>query len=167
MFRVSMPIVLLTLAACAPVAPVESAADAPAGASTDAASSSDSSDGTTAAAPGGVSDGGQASSDGAPGAVEGGAGGSRGSGSGEVQPVPPEQIRVGPGLDEDTCKADAAQGMIGRSASEAVVKDAMRVTGAKSVRVIPHDGMVTMDYRGDRLNIQLDEQGKIVAITCG
>jgi Peptidase inhibitor I78 family len=98
---------------------------------------------------------------GTPGAVEGS------TGSGEVQPVPEEQIRVGPGLGEESCKAEAAQGMIGRSASEAVVKDATRATGAKSVRVIPHDGMVTMDYRGDRLNIQLDEQGKIVAITCG
>jgi hypothetical protein len=156
MFRVSMPIVLLTLAACAPVAPVESAADAPAGASADAVADSGSgADGTTATSPGdGVSDG-------APGAVEGS------TGSGEVQPVPEEQIRVGPGLGEESCKAEAAQGMIGRSASEAVVKDATRVTGAKSVRVIPHDGMVTMDYRGDRLNIQLDEQGKIVAITCG
>ncbi len=155
MFRISMPVVLLTLAACAPVAPVESAADAPAGASADAASGSDSAPGAD------ITDGGQTSAGGAPGAVEGS------TGSGEVQPVPQEQIRVGPGLGEESCKAEAAQGMIGRSASEAVVKDATRVTGAKSVRVIPHDGMVTMDYRGDRLNIQLDEQGKIVAITCG
>jgi hypothetical protein len=157
MFRVSMPIVLFTLAACSPVAPVESAADAPAGASADAVADSGSgADMTTATSPGG---GGV--TDGASGAVEGS------TGSGEVQPVPEEQIRVGPGLGDESCKAEAAQGMIGRSASEAVVKDATRVTGAKSVRVIPHDGMVTMDYRGDRLNIQLDEQGKIVAITCG
>ena len=156
MFRASMPIVLLTLAACAPVAPVESATDTPAGASADAVANSGSgADGTTATGPGG------GVSDGASGAVEGS------TGSGEVQPVPEELIRVGPGLGEEPCKAEAAQGMVGRSASEAVVKDATRVTGAKSVRVIPHDGMVTMDYRGDRLNIQLDEQGKIVAITCG
>ncbi len=157
MFRVSMPIVLLTLAACAPVTPVESAADAPAGASADAVSGSDGgiSDGATATTPGG------GVTDGAPGAVEGS------TGSGDMQPVPEEQVLAGPGLGDESCKAEAAQGMIGRSASEAVVKDARRVTGATSVRVIPHDGMVTMDYRGDRLNIQLDEQGKIVAITCG
>lgn len=128
MTRLSMPIVLLTLAACAPMAPnASSKSDAPPEA----------------------------------GAVEGS------PGSGEVQPVPEEQIRVGPGLGEETCNAEAAQSLVGRSASEAVVKQAVAASGAKSVRVIPHDGMVTMDYRGDRLNIQLDEQGKIVAITCG
>lgn len=128
MTRLSMPIVLLTLAACAPMAPnASSKSDAPPEA----------------------------------GAVEGS------PGSGEVQPVPEEQIRVGPGLGEETCNAEAAQSLVGRSASEAVVKQAVAASGAKSVRVIPHDGMVTMDYRGDRLNIQLDEHGKIVAITCG
>jgi hypothetical protein len=128
MTRLSMPIVLLTLAACAPMAPnASSKSDAPPEA----------------------------------GAVEGS------PGSGEVQPVPDEQIRVGPGLGEDACNAEAAQSLVGRSASEAVVKQATTASGAKAVRVIPHDGMVTMDYRGDRLNIQLDEQGKIVAITCG
>jgi hypothetical protein len=88
-------------------------------------------------------------------------------GTGEAVPVPDEQIRVGPGLGEAACKPEAAQGLVGRSSGDEVVKDAMRLTGAKAVRVIPHDGVVTMDYRGDRLNIQLDEQGKIVAITCG
>lgn len=128
MSRLSMPFVLLTLAACAPMAPsASSKSDTPPEA----------------------------------GAVEGS------PGSSEVQPVPDEQIRVGPGLGENACNAEAAQSLVGRSASEAVVKQATTTSGAKTVRVIPHDGMVTMDYRGDRLNIQLDEQGKIVAITCG
>lgn len=151
MSRLSMPIVLLTLAACAPVAPGAStkpdANAADAGAADPAA--------VNASAPDTAMVGG------APDAVEGS------PGSGEIQPVPEEQIRVGPGLDDDACKAESAQAFVGRSASEAVVKQAVAASGAKSVRVIPHDGMVTMDYRGDRLNIQLDQQGNIVAITCG
>lgn len=151
MSRLSMPIVLLTLAACAPVAP---------GASTKSDGSATDPAAVDASAPE-TSMPDAASVGGAPGAVEGS------PGSVEIQPVPDEQIRVGPGLGDDACTAEPAQGLIGRNASEAVVKQAMTASGAKSVRVIPHDGMVTMDYRGDRLNIQLDERGNIVAITCG
>ncbi len=151
MLRFSIPL-LLTLSACAPMSPDSTAAPG--------AGDTRASDQADVSVPGGR-DPAAVDASGQPGAVEGSAG------SGEIQPVPSEQIRVGPGLGEDSCKADAAQGFIGRSASEAVVKDAVRLSGAKAVRVIPHDGMVTMDYRGDRLNIQLDEQKNIVAITCG
>ena len=83
-------------------------------------------------------------------------------------PLPPEeQIRVGPGLEDASCDADAAQQFMGRNADDATVRAAVSASGAKSVRVIEPDMMVTMDFRGDRLNIRVDETGKIVAITCG
>jgi hypothetical protein len=141
----------IALTACAPVVPAESSSDA--GSSPEATS--------TEPADAATNGGEQSPAEAGAGAVEGG------TGTGTVQPVPPEQIRVAPGLGEDSCKADAAQAFVGRSNSEAVVKDAVRASGAKTVRVIPEGGAVTMDYRGDRLNIQLDAQGKIVAITCG
>ncbi len=80
---------------------------------------------------------------------------------------PEEQIRVAPGLEEGSCDADAAQGFVGRNADEATVKAAVAASGAKAARVIKPDMMVTMDYRGDRLNIRLDDAGNIIAITCG
>jgi hypothetical protein len=159
-----MPTVLLTLAACAPVTRAESSTDPAAAAASNSGAEADagtSADAGGAPATDAAAGGGQPPAEGAPRAVAGS------PGTGEVQPVPPEQILVGPGLGDDSCKADAAQGFVGRNANEAVVKDAVRASGAKTARVIPHNGMVTMDYRGDRLNIQLDEQGKIVAITCG
>jgi hypothetical protein len=55
----------------------------------------------------------------------------------------------------------------GKKPEQALVEDAVARSGAKTARVIPHDGMVTMDYRGDRLNLQLDEAGTIIAATCG
>jgi Peptidase inhibitor I78 family len=101
-------------------------------------------------------------------APDGAAGGGAVAGGAPPVAATPEepQIRVSPGL-EQSCDAAPAQHLVGRSNNDAAVRDAMKLTGAKAVRVIPHDGMVTMDYRGDRLNIQLDEQGKILAITCG
>ena len=85
------------------------------------------------------------------------------------RPLPPEeQIRVGPGLEEDArCDAEAAQRFVGLKADEATVKAAVAASGAKAARVIEPDMMVTMDYRGDRVNIRVDDAGKIIAIDCG
>ncbi len=80
---------------------------------------------------------------------------------------PEEQTRVGPGLEEGSCDAEAAQRFVGKKADEATVKAAVAASGAKAARVIKPDTMVTMDYRGDRLNIRLDDAGDIIAVTCG
>lgn len=78
-----------------------------------------------------------------------------------------EQIRVAPGLEDDSCSAEAAQRYVGQKADRSVVESAVEASGAKSVRVIEPDMMVTMDFRGDRLNIRVDATGKIIAIECG
>lgn len=83
-------------------------------------------------------------------------------------PLPPEeQIRVGPGLGDASCNAEAAQRFVGRNADDDTVRAAVSASGAKAVRVIEPDMMVTMDYRGDRLNIRVDDTGKIIGIACG
>lgn len=82
--------------------------------------------------------------------------------------LPPEaQIRVGPGLEDHSCSAGAAQRYVGQNADRSVVAEATKASGAKSVRVIAPDTMVTMEFRGDRLNIRVDGTGKIIAIDCG
>ena len=73
-------------------------------------------------------------------------------------PPPPEHV---------ACNAAAAQGLIGRQQSPALVQEARRRTGAGAVRVLRPGQMVTMEYRADRLNIRVDTQGKVLAITCG
>ncbi len=78
-----------------------------------------------------------------------------------------EQIRIAPGLEEASCSAEAAQGYVGQKAERSVVGSAVKASGAKTVRVIEPDMMVTMDFRGDRLNIRVDAAGKIIAIECG
>lgn len=83
-------------------------------------------------------------------------------------PLPPEeQIRVSPGIVDASCDAEAAQRFVGRNADEGTVRAAVSASGAKAVRVIEPDMMVTMDYRGDRLNIHVDAAGKIIGINCG
>lgn len=83
------------------------------------------------------------------------------------RPLPPEeQVRVGPGLEEASCDAEPAKRFVGQKADEATVKAAVAASGAKTARVIEPDMMVTMDYRGDRVNIRVDDAGKIIAIDC-
>lgn len=64
------------------------------------------------------------------------------------------------------CRADMVQDLIGKPRSEAVAKDALARSGAKTIRWIPEGSAVTMDYRADRLNLSLDAQGAINKIGC-
>ena len=78
--------------------------------------------------------------------------------------TPPPQPTPPPSRD---CNAAAAQHLIGRQQSPALVQEARRRTGAGAVRVLRPGQMVTMEYRADRLNIRVDTQGKVLAVTCG
>lgn len=83
----------------------------------------------------------------------------------EAEPAAsPETATGGP---ERACDAAKAQSLLGRSQSPANEAEAKRLSGAGIVRWIPEGGMVTMDYREDRLNLHLDGEGKIIRIECG
>lgn len=76
---------------------------------------------------------------------------------------PPETAPPPPGK----CVADSLADLTGKTRSEAVAKKALRLSGAKSIRWISPGMAVTMDYREDRLNLDLDAGGKIVRAHCG
>lgn len=78
--------------------------------------------------------------------------------------VPPAEGEADSGR---ACKAEPAQHLVGRQASQELGAEAMRLSGAGTLRWIPHGGVVTMDYRVDRLNIDLDTTNKVVRIHCG
>ena len=65
------------------------------------------------------------------------------------------------------CDAGPAQSLLGRTASDALGAEAMRLSNAGKLRWIPEGGAVTMDYNESRLNIQLDRENKVVTINCG
>jgi len=65
------------------------------------------------------------------------------------------------------CDTEAVQSLIGTQGSETVYAKAVQESGAKSHRALGPTDMATMDFRPDRLNIDLDEAGKITGFRCG
>lgn len=60
------------------------------------------------------------------------------------------------------CGAEKFQRLIGQS--RAMLDEAAL---PKPHRIIAHDAMVTMDYAPTRLNIQLDQDGRVARVFCG
>ena len=82
--------------------------------------------------------------------------------------VPPAApVEAVPVMGEGACNATKAQGLVGRAANNEQGAEALRLTGATALRWIRPGDAVTMDYRTDRLNIELDSANRIVRVACG
>ena len=68
----------------------------------------------------------------------------------------------GPSEMTGTCGAETLQNLVGQPRS---TFDAVAVSGP--VRILPPGAMMTMDYRLDRLNVELSENDQITRIWCG
>lgn len=77
-------------------------------------------------------------------------------------PKPPE---VSEG--EDACGARHVQDRIGRRYDEALGESIQRESGAATLRVIRPGHAYTMEFRGDRLNVHIDDSDTITDIGCG
>lgn len=75
----------------------------------------------------------------------------------ESEVTPPDM--TGP---EGSCNANAFNGIIGQNVNTILVE---AIEGP--VRVIRPGQMITMDFRANRLNIELDEIGKVARVWCG
>ncbi len=85
-----------------------------------------------------------------------------------VPPAEPAQEQF-PAVGETgyVCNAARAQPLVGREATGEVGAEALRLSGARTLRWIPLGNAVTMDYREDRLNIELDGRNRVTRIRCG
>ncbi len=64
------------------------------------------------------------------------------------------------------CGADQLGGYLGQPASDSVIAAIRQWRGDKPVRVLRPGMAVTMDYRPERLNVQVDGDGKIKGFSC-
>lgn len=65
------------------------------------------------------------------------------------------------------CDPEKIAPFVGQTATEAVLKQAVQASGARHARVLKPGMAMTMDFREDRLSIEVDEQNKIVRANCG
>ena len=77
--------------------------------------------------------------------------------------IPPE----GPPMPIAQCNAAAASWALGREPTDDVVERARVESGSATVRVIRPGTAVTMDVRGDRLNLNVNARNAIDAVKCG
>src|SRR5690554_2875066 len=68
---------------------------------------------------------------------------------------------------EDVCGAQRVQDRIGRQHDESLTESIRQESGAVALRVIRPGHAYTMDYRGERINVHIDESGFITSIGCG
>jgi hypothetical protein len=67
----------------------------------------------------------------------------------------------------ESCNAEPAQSAVGQSYSEALAEQARQSSGAATVRKIEPDMAYTMEYRGDRLNLEVDRSDVVTTVRCG
>ena len=84
-------------------------------------------------------------------------------------PPPPEPNQEVPvhGETGQVCDASKAAKLIGRQATAELGAEAIRLSGAGRMRWLRPGDMVTMDFREDRLNIELDPNNRVKAVRCG
>ena len=72
-----------------------------------------------------------------------------------------------PSFPEPRCRAAGAQAQLGETLDDRVVEEARWASGAMRTRVIRPGQAVTMDADPQRLNIEVDETGRIRRLRCG
>lgn len=72
-----------------------------------------------------------------------------------------------PAFPEGQCNTEAAQAYVGKTADAATMEAARKAAGAGVARTLSPGQIVTMEYRGDRLNLHIDGDRTITRIGCG
>lgn len=68
---------------------------------------------------------------------------------------------------EALCNAQPAQAAVGQNSTASVVESARARSGARMVRILRPGQMVTKEFDTQRLNLEVDANGRILAVRCG
>jgi hypothetical protein len=65
------------------------------------------------------------------------------------------------------CDATQVQSLIGQAYTDDIGAQAQQDASARDLRVLKPDDVTTMEFVGERLNIELDEKSVITGLRCG
>lgn len=65
------------------------------------------------------------------------------------------------------CDATQVQGLVGQPYTDTLGDQARQDASAQQLRVLKPDDITTMEFVGERLNIELDENGTVSGVRCG
>ncbi|MFJ3073712.1 MULTISPECIES: I78 family peptidase inhibitor [unclassified Pseudomonas] len=72
-----------------------------------------------------------------------------------------------PAGNDGRCEASGADFAIGKQGSAELLEQARKASGSQMARILkPHD-VVTLEYRSERLNLNVNEQGVVTRVNCG
>lgn len=90
------------------------------------------------------------------------AGCSTGGSSGGAGNVP-----AAPAGNDGRCEASGADFAVGKPGTPDLLEQARKASGSQMARILkPHD-VITLEYRSERVNLNVDEQGKVIRVNCG
>ena len=72
-----------------------------------------------------------------------------------------------PGIPQGKCRSEALGQFIGQPASQELGARMLAASGARIIRWVPKDGVVTMDFNPSRLTVQLDAANRVETANCG
>jgi hypothetical protein len=82
-------------------------------------------------------------------------------GGAQVRPAP------APAPAPQACNAANAQFAIGQAPTASVIEEARRRSGAQMARVLRPGQVVTLEFNGSRLNLDVDASDRVVRVRCG
>jgi hypothetical protein len=65
------------------------------------------------------------------------------------------------------CRNDALAQFVGQPATQALGARMLTASGARVIRWVPKDSMVTMEFRADRVTAYLDGSNRVERASCG
>ena len=68
---------------------------------------------------------------------------------------------------QPSCRADAARFAVGQPYTDRLATRARRMAGASTARKIEPGRVYTMEFRADRLNLEIGPRGRVRAVRCG
>ena len=65
------------------------------------------------------------------------------------------------------CTSSAVENLKGKTATPELLEQARQQAGASTARILTPNSVVTLEYNGQRLNLNVDDQRVITRVSCG